>query len=109
MNILSLYTSLPSTVAIYQDGKIVAATHEERFTRKKNDERFPCKSIQYCLQEAGLRPNDLDAVAIAGFLAFHLTIPSRKKANGASKIICGNSMKDGYRLLVVREKVAFHH
>ena len=68
MNILSLYTSLPSTVALYHDGKIVAATHEERFTRKKNDERFPCQSIDYCLKEAGLRSKDLDAVSIAGFL-----------------------------------------
>ena len=70
MNILSLYTSLPSSVAIYQGGKIVAATHEERFSRNKNDERFPCQSIQYCLEEANLAPDDLDAVAIASYLAF---------------------------------------
>ena len=70
MNILSLYTSLPSTAAIYQHGRITAATHEERFSRLKNDERFPNQSIRYCLEEAGLQAQDLDAVAIASFLGF---------------------------------------
>ncbi|MDP2904580.1 MAG: carbamoyltransferase N-terminal domain-containing protein, partial [Methylovulum sp.] len=70
MKILSLYTSLPSSVAIYKDGCIAAASHEERFSRSKNDERFPVQSIQYCLAEAGIQVADLDAVAIAGFLGF---------------------------------------
>lgn len=68
MNILSLYTSIPSSVALYQSGSIVAATHEERFTRRKNDESFPIHSIKYCLDQAGFAPHDLDAVAIASFL-----------------------------------------
>ena len=68
MNILSLYTSLPSSVSLYRDGKIIAATHEERFSRLKNDERFPEKSIEYCLVEGGIRAKDLDGVAIAGYL-----------------------------------------
>lgn len=70
MNILSLYTSLPSSVSFYQDGQIVAATHEERFTRNKNDELFPAQSIQYCLAHVGLQPSDLDGVAIASYLGF---------------------------------------
>ena len=65
MKILGLYLNMPSTVAIYIDGKIVAATHEERFTRNKNDEIFPKSSIKYCLSEAGINAEDLDAVAIA--------------------------------------------
>lgn len=69
MNILSLYINMPSTVSIYCDGKIVAATHEERFTRKKNDEVFPRKSIHYCLKEAGINAKDLDAIAIASFVS----------------------------------------
>jgi carbamoyltransferase len=60
---------MPSTVSIYCDGKIVAATHEERFTRKKNDEVFPRKSIHYCLKEAGINAKDLDAIAIASFVS----------------------------------------
>ena len=54
MKILSLYTSSPSTVSIFVDGKILAATHEERFTRKKNDEAFPLHSIKYCLDYCGI-------------------------------------------------------
>ena len=50
-----------SAAAIVIDGKIVAAAQEERFTRKKNTEEFPVKSIQFCLEEAGLSIDELDA------------------------------------------------
>ncbi len=46
-----------------QDGEIIAAAQEERFTRKKHDHRFPERAIAYCLQEAGIEPEQLDAVA----------------------------------------------
>ena len=46
-----------------RDGEIVAAAQEERFTRKKHDYRFPAKSIEYCLAEAGISPEELDIVA----------------------------------------------
>ncbi len=46
-----------------QDGKIVAAAQEERFTRKKHDHRFPESAIHYCLEEAGIEPGDLTHVA----------------------------------------------
>ena len=44
------------------DGEIVAAAQEERFTRKKHDYRFPTHAIRYCLEEAGLRAEQLDYV-----------------------------------------------
>ena len=44
------------------DGKIVAAAQEERFTRRKHDHRFPQQAIDYCLEEAGLEPQQLDFV-----------------------------------------------
>ncbi len=44
------------------DGKLVAAAQEERFTRKKHDHNFPKMAVDYCLQEAGLQPEDLDYV-----------------------------------------------
>lgn len=69
MKILSLYLNMPSSVALYIDGHIVAATHEERFTRQKNDEIFPESAIQYCLDSAGISSSDLDAVAIASEIA----------------------------------------
>ena len=52
-----------SAAALVQDGEIIAAAQEERFTRKKHDHRFPERAIAYCLQEAGIEPEQLDAVA----------------------------------------------
>jgi carbamoyltransferase len=52
-----------SAAALVVDGRVVAAAQEERFTRKKQDERFPTESVKYCLAEAGLTANDLDFVA----------------------------------------------
>src|SRR5712672_2433442 len=49
-----------SAAAIVVDGRIVAATQEERFTRKKHDASFPKNAIGYCLDEAGCRLSDLD-------------------------------------------------
>ena len=51
-----------SASAIMIDGRIVAAAQEERFTRKKHDHRFPLHATRYCLEEAGLNPEDLDYV-----------------------------------------------
>lgn len=45
------------------DGRIVAAAQEERFTRKKHDERFPTHAIAYCLDEARLTIQDVDHIA----------------------------------------------
>ena len=45
------------------DGRIVAAAQEERFTRKKHDESFPVRAVDYCLKEAGIEAKDLDYVA----------------------------------------------
>ncbi|AYZ64674.1 hypothetical protein EGY31_15125 [Burkholderia multivorans] len=51
-----------SAAALIKDGVIVAAAQEERFTRKKQDSRFPENAIQYCLREAGLRLDQLESV-----------------------------------------------
>lgn len=67
MKILSIYQGLPASVAILVDNEIVAAVQEERFTRIKNDEEFPRKSIEFCLKAAGIDADELDAVAIASF------------------------------------------
>ncbi len=64
MNILGISAFYhDSAAALVSDGKIVAAAQEERFTRKKHDERFPFNAVRYCLHEGGIGPNDLDAVA----------------------------------------------
>lgn len=52
-----------SAAAIIQDGKVIAAAQEERFTRIKHDESFPVNAIQFCLRYAGVSINDVDAIA----------------------------------------------
>jgi carbamoyltransferase len=51
-----------SAACIVVDGKIVAATQEERFTRDKHTPDFPVQSIKYCLEETGLTIDELDAI-----------------------------------------------
>jgi carbamoyltransferase len=84
-----------SAAALVVDGRIVAAAQEERFTRLKHDHRFPKQAVAYCLEEAGLKPSDIDhvvfyekpflkferlletylAVAPAGFRSFIMAMP----------------------------------
>jgi carbamoyltransferase len=45
-----------------QDGRIIAAVQEERFSRKKHDFNFPARSIRWCLQEGGVTAGGLDYV-----------------------------------------------
>jgi carbamoyltransferase len=52
-----------SAACLVVDGDLVAAAQEERFSRKKHDERFPKLAVEYCLREAGLTPDRLDYVA----------------------------------------------
>jgi carbamoyltransferase len=51
-----------SAAALVRDGVIVAAAQEERFTRIKHDHAFPKKAVEYCLEEAGVRAEELDYV-----------------------------------------------
>ncbi|WP_437201400.1 carbamoyltransferase family protein [Planctomicrobium sp. SH664] len=51
-----------SAAALIQDGRIVAAAQEERFTRKKHDAAFPSRAVDYCLQAGGISVCDLDYV-----------------------------------------------
>ena len=52
-----------SAAAILIDGEILAAAHEERFTRKKHDSSFPENACKYVLHEAGLDYKNLSAVS----------------------------------------------
>ncbi len=84
-----------SAAAMVEDGRIVAAAQEERFTRKKHDSSFPKNAIAYCLEEAGAKLDELDhvvfydkpflkferlletylALAPRGFRSFQMAIP----------------------------------
>ncbi|MAF48160.1 MAG: carbamoyltransferase [Rhodospirillales bacterium] len=52
-----------SAAALIEDGHIVAAAQEERFTRKKQDAGFPEHAIAYCLEAAGCSLHEVDFVA----------------------------------------------
>jgi carbamoyltransferase len=52
-----------SAAALLQEGQIIGAAQEERFTRKKQDEGFPSEAIRYCLKQAGISSmNQVDAI-----------------------------------------------
>ncbi|MFC1877896.1 carbamoyltransferase [Thermodesulfobacteriota bacterium] len=52
-----------SAAALLVDGQIIAAAQQERFSRKKHDSSFPVDAVRYVLDDAGLRLDDLEAVA----------------------------------------------
>jgi carbamoyltransferase len=52
-----------SAAALIEDGKLVGAAQEERFTRKKHDAGFPQNAVEYCLDQAGIKLADVDYVA----------------------------------------------
>lgn len=51
-----------AAAALIENGRIIAAVDEERFSRKKHDSGYPKAAIEFCLQEAGIKSNDLDYV-----------------------------------------------
>ncbi len=84
-----------SAAALVDDGVVIAAAQEERFSRKKHDARFPRHAIDYCLAEARVGMRDVDYVAFydkpflkferlletytafapAGFQSFRMALP----------------------------------
>jgi len=62
-----------AAACLLDKGEIIAAAQEERFTRKKHDADFPHNAVRYCLAEAGVRGDTLDAVAFyeKPLLKFH--------------------------------------
>ncbi len=84
-----------SAAALVQNGDILAAAQEERFSRKKHDARFPRNAVRYCLEQAGVALSDVDyavfydkpflkferlletylALAPRGFTSFRMAIP----------------------------------
>src|SRR3954467_821443 len=52
-----------SAAAIIENGEIIAAAQEERFTRKKHDPNFPVNAVKFCLTYGGVKIDELDAIA----------------------------------------------
>ena len=63
MNILGISCFYhDSAAALIKNGRLIAAAHEERFTRKKHDQNFPTHAIKYCLRESGIQNKDIDYI-----------------------------------------------
>ena len=102
-----------SAAALVEDGHIVAAAQEERFSRKRHDARFPRQAIAYCLSAAGVRPVDVDYVAFydkpflkferlletylafapRGFRSFRRAIPSWLREKLFQKVLLRNELR----------------
>ena len=55
MNILGISAFYhDSAAALLREGQLVAAAHEERFTRKRHDPSLPVQAVHYCLEAAGI-------------------------------------------------------
>ena len=52
-----------SAAALLEDGRVIAAVEEERFSRKKFDDEFPKMSIEWCLKQTGISPREINSVA----------------------------------------------
>lgn len=65
MIILGINEGHNASAALMVDGKFVAAVSEERISRRKNEYGYPERSINFCLEYANIRRNQIDKVAIA--------------------------------------------
>jgi len=61
-----------AAAALTRDGKLIAAAEEERFNRFKHSAGFPSHAIKYCLETAGIGPEQLDHVGISRDPSAHL-------------------------------------
>ena len=52
-----------SAACLINNGEIVAAAQEERFTRKKHDKSFPINAIKYCLKHQSIKIGDIDYIS----------------------------------------------
>ena len=59
---ISAYYHDSAAALIGEQGQIIAAAQEERFTRIKHDSSFPCHSIEYCLKAGDISIEDLEHV-----------------------------------------------
>jgi len=103
-----------SAAALVEDGRLVAAAQEERFTRKKHDAAFPYHAIDYCLDAAGAKLSEIDhiafydkpflkferlletyiALAPKGFRSFQMAIPLWLKEKLFQKSLLSKKLKE---------------
>ncbi|HMQ04649.1 MAG TPA: carbamoyltransferase C-terminal domain-containing protein [Pyrinomonadaceae bacterium] len=62
MYILGLTTLGDSAAALIENGRLIAAAEEERFSRKKHHSGFPYQAVQFCLDQAGIKLREVEHV-----------------------------------------------
>ena len=82
MNIAGVNFSNDSAAAVVSGGRRVAASAEERFSRRKHDSSFPVKALSYCLNRAGLAAAEVDGYAFFWNPGRHLE-PMLSRNSGA--------------------------
>src|SRR5216117_2422110 len=95
MNILGISCFFHDAgAALIQDGALVAAAEEERFSRKKHDYDFPSRAIDFCLKAGGVRGQDLDMVVFfeKPFLKFDRILRSTMSTFPKSRGVFQESM-----------------
>ena len=120
-----------SAAVLIQNGDILAAAQEERFTRRKHDAQFPANAIEYCLNDAKISPKEIDyvvfydkpflkferlletyiAFAPKGFKSFRKAIPIwLKEKLFQKKLLCDELHKCGFEGdLATRLLFSEHH
>ena len=103
-----------SAAAVIEDGRVIAAAQEERFTRKKFDANFPKRALEYCLAEAGCKLDDVDYVVFydkpfvkferlletyltyspRGFTSFRMALPLWLREKLFQKSLIGGELKE---------------
>ena len=120
-----------SAAVLIQNGEILAAAQEERFTRRKHDAQFPANAIEYCFNDAKISPKEIDyvvfydkpflkferlletyiAFAPKGFKSFRKAIPIwLKEKLFQKKLLCDELHKCGFEGdLATRLLFSEHH
>jgi carbamoyltransferase len=120
-----------SAAALLDDGRIIAAAQEERFTRKKHDSGFPSHAAEYCLSEARIGLDQVDYIAFydkpflkferlletylafapKGFASFRMAMPVWLKEKLFQKRLLGEKLQElgGQRDLSQRLLFTEHH
>ena len=121
-----------SAACILNNGEIIAAAQEERFSRIKHDSSFPSNAILFCINQAGIKPNQIESIvfyekpflkferlletylsfAPRGFRSFSKAMPLWVKDKLFQKITLVNELNDVFGEKLQWEKKLFfseHH
>ncbi|MFH1221325.1 MAG: carbamoyltransferase C-terminal domain-containing protein [Candidatus Eisenbacteria bacterium] len=96
-----------ASAAMISDGQLVAAAEEERFTRIKHTAGFPYNAVRYCVEAAGLKPEEIDHIAMSRNPSAHI---HKKILFACSRLpsfdLIKNRLANAIKIADAREQVA---